>query len=295
MQRTLASTVVVIGGLLVPYVATAELMEWRMKDGKTIKAELRCAWGEGDAAMVDFLLPGMKVLALKRGDIHPEDLNRIPAPPPRYDDFRFAWATARPVTGQANQVTIVFEFQRTLPGVRTYDEKTLRVAPFMLGSVLVPPEAWKVTHLAGPDGASNRFQTTGTYDASKLIGSKFSATMDLEVGKDSKRIIQRVDFPKTIGGEIKSTIGDFEIKSYYLPTVGEIESRYVVIVKANPMEKLIRFLVESNERTADSSGLNARDAGTFATVKIDYWESFEKRQVHFEGTAGKPQTRIFSQ
>ncbi|MEK7950171.1 hypothetical protein [Luteolibacter soli] len=73
--------------------------------------------------------------------------------------------------------------------------------------------------------------------------------------------------------------------------MGEVPARYGVQVHSEPEQKLIRYLVESNGRTAGRGGMEASIAGTFATVKIDYWESFEKKVVQFAGTAGQPDPR----
>jgi hypothetical protein len=272
--------------------AEGEQVDWRLKDGRTIKAELRDAWGEGDASMVEFLLPGMKVLTLKRSELHSEDSQRISPTKPGHEDFRFAWATARPAVGvQANQVTITYRFHRTIPGMKSIDLSTLTVAPFKIGNNQIPPDAWKVADRSGSDGVVMEFQTSGNYDASKLNGSKFSATMELEIGKDRRRRSEQIDFPKEPRRELVSSFGDFEITSCYVPPLGEQKPRYVVLVSAEPKEKLIRFLMESNGRTAGITGMDASDAGTFATVKIDYWDRFEKMRISFEGTAGKPDVR----
>ncbi len=258
-----------------------------MKDGKVMDLELRDAWGEDDAAMVEFLTRGMKIVTLKRNELHPEDQKKIPAPQPGHEDFRFAWATARPAAGEKGEVTITYKFARTLPGVIGCDEGTLKVAPFKIGNVAIAPGAWKVVSTGGV----MEFRATGPYDATKLVGAKFSASLEVEVGKDLRRMIQRIEFPGRPLQQIKSRFGDFEITSVYGPALGEIPARYGVLVRSEPKEKLIKFLTESNGRTAGLGGIEVSVAGTFATVKIDYWDSFEKKVIQFSGTAGQPGIR----
>jgi hypothetical protein len=244
--------ITVIAGLITFGIADAEPQPWRMKDGKVIEAELRCAWGEGDAAIVDFIIGGTEVLTMKRSELHPDDAKRISPPELEYDDYRFAWSTAHPVSGQPGQVKITYRFQRTVPGVKGCDEASLIVAPFKIGNALIPPDAWEVSNLTGPDGAVMDFHTTGAYDASKLIGSKFSASLEMEVGKGRKRAIQQIDLPKRAGQEVKSNFGDIEIKAVYLPALGEGVARSGVLVRSEPKEKLISYLMESRWRVTDA-------------------------------------------
>jgi hypothetical protein len=265
----------------------AEMADWRMKDGTTIKAELFGAWGEGDASMVELITHDSKNLILKRSELDTAELKRIPLSEPRHEDFRFAWATAHPVENHPNQLTITFLFKRTLPGVNSENESTLKVAPFKIGDDLIPPDAWNTRSVTGPDGIIVYFSTTGEYDASKLHGSKFSATMELEIGKERNRMVQKMDFSNDPGVDLTKRVGDFEIKSFYFPGIEEIAPSYTVSVLAEPRQKLIGFLMESNGRTAIRGNMKTKDAGLFATVKIDYWERFEKETILFEGTAGR--------
>ena len=134
-RRSLIQLVSVVASFTSLDITSAEVAPWRMKDGKVMDLELRDAWGEDDAAMVEFLTRGMKIVTLKRNELHPEDQKKIPAPQPGHEDFRFAWATARPAAGENGEVTITYKFARTLPGVIGCDEGTLKVAPFKIGNV----------------------------------------------------------------------------------------------------------------------------------------------------------------
>jgi hypothetical protein len=272
-------------------VASAEVSSWRMKDGRVLSLELRAAWGEDDAAMVEFITRDMKILTLKRNELNPEDQKKIPEDRPRREAFRFTWATARPERGDKDTVTIIYSFERSLPGVVGFEESTLKVAPFQIGSVTIAPEAWKLTVQPGVDGVLIEFRTTGKYDVTKLTGAKFSASVELEVGKNLRRTIQKIDFPQRPLQEVKVRTGEFEITSVHAPALGEAPARYGVLVRTEPKEKMIRYLMESNGRTAGLGGMETSVAGTFATVKIDYWESFEKKVVQFAGTAGQPDPR----
>jgi hypothetical protein len=287
-RRSFFPLILVVAKLASLEIVFAEVAPWRMKDGKVINLELRSAWGEGDAAMVEFIAPGLKVLTLKQNELHPEDQKKIPVDRPRHEDFRFAWATARPESGDKGDVTIIYRFERSLPGVAGCDEKTLKVVPFKIGSAAIAPEAWKV---ANPSDGVIEFRTTGPYDVTKLVGTKFSASLELEVGKDRCRTIQRIDFPERPLQEVKVRFGEIEITSVYGPAVAEIPARYGVLVRSDPKQKLIRYLMESNGRTAGLGGMETSLAGTFATVKIDYWEAFEKKVIQFTGTAGQPDPR----
>lgn len=280
-----ASVTMVLVGL---GVASAEVSPWRMKNGCVLSLELRAAWGEGDAAMVEFLSSDMKVLTLKRSELHPEDQMKIPADRPRREDFRFTWAMARPESGGKGAVTLIYSFERSLPGVVGFDEKSLKVAPFQIGDTVIAPEAWKMTLQPGPDGVVVDFRTTGPYDVTKLAGSKFSASAELEVGKDRKRTVQRIDFPQHPLQEVKVRFKEIEVTSIYGPAVQDVPARYGILVRSEPKQKLIRYLMESNGRTAGLGGMETSVAGSFATVKIDYWESFEKKVIQFTGTAGQP-------
>ncbi len=290
-RPSLVPLVFAVASLAALDTAPADIIPWKMRDGKIMKLELRDAWGEDEAAMVEFITPDMKLLTLKRDELHPDDQKRIRTERPRHEDFRFAWAAAKPADAGSGETTITYRFERTLPGIMGCNESTLNVAPFRIGSTVVPSEAWKVVSLSGPDGAIMEFRTTGRYDFTKLSGTKFSASLEVEAGKDRRRTVQRIDFPGRPMQEVKARFGEIELTSFYGPAVGDIPARYGVLVRAEPKEKLIRYLVESNGRTAGLGGMEIGVAGTFATVKIDYWESFEKTVIQFSGTAGQPQAR----
>jgi hypothetical protein len=289
--RELVAVISVAAGLVGLDVASAEMAPWRMKDGRILSLELRDTWGEGDAAMVEFITHEMKILTLKRNELHPEDQKKIPVDQLPREDFRFTGAMARREAGEKGDVTIIYNFERSLPGVTGLDEGTLKVAPFKIGDIMIPQGVWKVVTHSGPDGEVIEFRTTGPYDATKLAGSKFSASVELEVGKDRRRTIQRIDFPQRPLEEVKVRFGEIEVTSFYGPSVGGVPARYAVSVRSEPKQKLIRYLMESNGRTARRGGMETSVAGTFATVKIDYWESFENKVIQFAGTAGQPDPR----
>ncbi len=238
----------------------AELADWKMKDGTTVKAELFASWGEGNASMVEFITHDSKNLILKRSELDTAELKKIPLSEPRHEDFRFAWAAALPVEDHPNQLTITFLFKRTLPGVNSNNESTLKVAPFKIGDDLIPPDAWTTKSVTGPDGIFVYFCTTGEYDASKLHGSKFSATMELEIGKERNRMVEKMDFSDDPRVDLTKRVGDFEIKSFYFPGIEEITPSYTVSVLAEPRHKLIGFLMESNGRTAVRGNMKSKDA-----------------------------------
>ncbi|MEK7950170.1 hypothetical protein [Luteolibacter soli] len=212
-QNFLTSLGFAVVSLVALKIAQAEVAPWRMNDGRVLNLELRDAWGEDEAAMVEFISPEMKLLTLKRNEIHPEDQKKIPTDRPRSEDLKFVWARARHDGERKDDVTIIYNFERSLPGVTECNEGTLKVAPFKIGDAVVAPEAWKVITHSGPDGAVVEFRTTGPYDATKLAGAKFSASVELEVGKDRRRSIQRIDFPQRPLQEVKVRFGEMEITS----------------------------------------------------------------------------------
>lgn len=273
--------------------AHAEFAQWTNKDGKAAELELLKLEKKGETEIVTFRTRAGKTVTMNLTDLQESEWQRArdastqpAATPPAAEtgklDLRFEGAAVHPkqeVEGsQPNPGKLEFRFVVQGPNYAGIKPETLEVQPCKIGNRTVPVKSWSVTSVGGPHATPLVLTSLGNFDATKLSGSKITASVVALVGTVKKSESIEMKVPKDESKPVTGKVGPIDV------LLARDVRQITVGTKPKIPQQVITYRIEGGTNNGGVS-LDLVKAGDTVPVVVEYWEAVTELPLKLEATA----------
>lgn len=293
MYRILLSLVFVLGA----GAAHAEFARWTRKDGNVAELELLKLEKKGEAEMVTFKTRAGKTVTMSLTDLQESEWQRArdamaaapatntkAAEPGKLEvKLDAAQVHAKQAVEGGQPIPGRLEFRFSVSGA-TYagiKPETLEVPSFRLGSRIVPSRSWSIAGYGGNGGTSPvplTVTSPGNFDATKLSGSKLSATVTAMFGTVIKTARTELKVPKDDSKPTSAMAGPIEVN------LTRDVKKLTLATNAKIPQQLVSYQIEGGEGDGRFS-VDLLKVGETVPVVVSYWEALTEEPLKLEATA----------